>query len=705
MGPQREGRHDRAPRDPPEAAVPPAATADAPAPSAATVLALQRTVGNAAVARMIARTAPGPRRAPPRPARTGPKRETRTQHVEGVIWYEPGLYLRPGRSHSGHVGNKLKHGTKIWVVDRHTTGDKTWSKVIVSDPEKAPDSSGLEGYIAEHFVKTDLPCPGATIHRLEGGELVIDIARHYFSRKKTGINNLRYFVNVLAYVNKRPQPKDWQHVGFDGGDSIWIPSVQYAKSLKQVVDDGSITGGMWGKIKGAWGKAKRALGKVAGIVVGLPAFNYGVLKGVVLETKDLLVGAVGGIVSIVKSIVSGSLLDDALELYRRIVHLPLRRLLGGLWDNFKGDDKGIWERWSYRGEIVGRGVTMAVIAFFSGGSSLVASLGSRLAAFAARLRELRVVSKLSDAVSGGQRRKAERLLRRDRRKKNARKPYRACFVAGTLVDAGDGAIAIERLAVGDTLFGQHAGEPASAGRYAVLDAQRGHAHRLVVIRLGGDDVVCTNRHPFSVVGRGWVDARDVRAGDRLETRSGRSLTVSEVQSRPTPRVTTYSLIVETVSTFFVNVAGEAVLVHNGPPEGQDFDRELYWLLSHKPQLRADDLDGLSLWRTTSRKEVERFMQVRVDEMWRPLTERHAAYTPAEIRDMGLRPDPSPGRGALAKAGLRHFSLRPKSAAVFDRDKPSNKPPNELTPHQRALVVRAYERVRPGVRAKPKDLAC
>src|SRR5436190_1897022 len=107
---------------------------------------------------------------------------------------------------------------------------------------------------------------------------------------------------------------------------------------------------------------------------------------------------------------------------------------------------------------------MAVIAFFSGGSSLVASLGSRFAAFAARLRELRVVSKLSDAVSGGQRRKVERLLRREGRKKGARKPYRACFVAGTLVDAGDSAVAIERLTAGDTLFGQHAGEPASAGR-------------------------------------------------------------------------------------------------------------------------------------------------------------------------------------------------------------------------------------------------
>ena len=405
------------------------------------MLALQRSVGNAAVAQMIARTAPGTRRPPARPARTGPKRETRTQHVEGVIWHTAGVYLRPGRSHDEHVGNRLKHGTKIWVVDRHTTGDKTWSKVVVADPVNAPDSSGLEGYLPENLVKTDLPCPGATIYVLKANEAVIDIARHFFSYEKTGINNLRYFVNVLAYVNKHPQPKDWQRVGFDSGDSIWIPSIEYAKSLKHVVDDGSVTGGLWGKIKGAWGKAKRALGKVASIVVGLPAFTYGVLQGVVLEIKDLVVGTFEAIASIVKSIVSGSLLDDALQLYRQIVGLPLRRLLGGLWRNFKGDDKGIWERWSYRGEIVGRAVAIAVMAFFSGGASLAARAGSKLAQLAARLKGLSVVRRIREAIPNPKRRRVEREIRRQ---DLARDPDHGGAISGASIKEATDALELER---------------------------------------------------------------------------------------------------------------------------------------------------------------------------------------------------------------------------------------------------------------------
>jgi hypothetical protein len=386
-------------------------------PAAATVLDLQRSAGNAAVARMLAAPAAG--RVLARRRAGGPARERREQRVEGVIWSEDGWNLRRGRSAKSAKVAHLRHGARIFVVDRHS-GDGSWSKVTTP--------RGLEGYVAENVVKTDLPCPGARIHVVRSGETALGIAGRFFGDAQTDGMDGRFYVNVLQYVNDKRQTDSWKDVHFDAGRSIWIPSVQFAKSLKGRVKSGSITGGLWAK-------TKRAVNKALDIVVGVPAFVFGVLEGVASELADIVVGTVQGVVSIVKSLVRGSILSDAKELWDAITHINPKQVLGDLWRNWVGKGKNPWDRWAYRGELVGRALALAVLTFFSGGGALAARAGSQLARLAGKLKSLSIVKRVRGRVGGRQRAKVERMAREQ---DLARDPDRGGAISeGSLREARD----------------------------------------------------------------------------------------------------------------------------------------------------------------------------------------------------------------------------------------------------------------------------
>jgi hypothetical protein len=283
--------------------------------------------------------------------------------------------------------------------------------------------------------------------------------------------------------------------------------------------------------------------------------------------------------------------------------------------------------------------------------------------------------------------------------------YRPCFVAGTLVDAGERGIPIEHLARGDRVAAREAGQPQTDGSYAVLDAPQGRTNRLVRVDVGDSRITCTRYHAFSVVGKGWVKASQLAADDRLETRSGQSTAVTAVEAVTLPEdIPTYSLIVDEVSTFFVHAGQEWVLVHNGGPA--DWDRELWWLFDKQPKLRETDTDGQSLWRTSSRAEVETFMRVRVHEMTRGIGVIHAYYTPEQFAAAGLRIDPTPSNNRPAAAGLQHGSLRPADSAVFDAKLPKDQTPNKLSLEQMNAIRATYgTTLKPAGRIKPKDLSC
>ena len=103
------------------------------------------------------------------------------------------------------------------------------------------------GYTTSAYVKTNLPEPNAKLHRVKAGVAgtAIGIAEHYYKAYANDWGqDLRFYVNVLAHVNKRPVPDDtagWKAVHFNAGELIWVPSHDFARSLQGSVNSGSIT--------------------------------------------------------------------------------------------------------------------------------------------------------------------------------------------------------------------------------------------------------------------------------------------------------------------------------------------------------------------------------------------------------------------------------------------------------------------------------
>ena len=56
--------------------------------------------------------------------------------------------------------------------------------------------------------------------------------------------DLRFYINAIAYINKIKIPDTfdgWKQVHFRAGDFVWIPGKAFARSLKGIVNSGSIS--------------------------------------------------------------------------------------------------------------------------------------------------------------------------------------------------------------------------------------------------------------------------------------------------------------------------------------------------------------------------------------------------------------------------------------------------------------------------------
>ena len=144
-------------------------------------------------------------------------------------------------------------------------------------------------------------------------------------------------------------------------------------------------------------------------------------------------------------------------------------------------------------------------------------------------------------------------------------PCGLCFPAGTLVATLAGEKPIEQLHTGDTVLA----EDPKTGK---VEAERvvativHPASELAQVNLSdGSGVTVTADHPFYVDASavrkqaGWVQAGDLRVGDRLRNASGRDVGVTGVRYN-VGRAVVYTLSVATDHTFFVGAA--QVLVHN-----------------------------------------------------------------------------------------------------------------------------------------------
>ncbi|RYG79882.1 hypothetical protein EON77_08560, partial [bacterium] len=88
--------------------------------------------------------------------------------------------------------------------------------------------------------------------------------------------------------------------------------------------------------------------------------------------------------------------------------------------------------------------------------------------------------------------------------------------------------------------------------------------RLLHLHTSESDIDTTPEHPFFVVGRGFVRAGDLRAGDPIATRDeGRTAALLTTETRDVAPVSVFNMRVENSPTYYVGEEG--LLVHNGGP--------------------------------------------------------------------------------------------------------------------------------------------
>lgn len=98
---------------------------------------------------------------------------------------------------------------------------------------------------------------------------------------------------------------------------------------------------------------------------------------------------------------------------------------------------------------------------------------------------------------------------------------------------------------------------------ALWAAGTGLKHLVDIVVAGDDDepLTATDGHPFWIEGRGWIDANNLRPGDRLLQADGGLAPVESVRLYDVSDATVHNLTVAGLHTYYV-LADEPVLVHN-----------------------------------------------------------------------------------------------------------------------------------------------
>ena len=178
----------------------------------------------------------------------------------GFIDHSDGSNLRMGPAESGGQllhPSPLPPATRVFVTGTYP-GAPEWSYVTAYLPDGM-----LRGYVQGFRVTTDLPEPTAKLYQIRSGDTAERLAVQEFSGAVQDGFDLRFYENVLLYVNRDKGRAgvvgDYQDPGLLGGGAnnvqlvaghrIWLVSPAYALALKGAVPSGSLTGGAVAKAR------------------------------------------------------------------------------------------------------------------------------------------------------------------------------------------------------------------------------------------------------------------------------------------------------------------------------------------------------------------------------------------------------------------------------------------------------------------------
>jgi len=127
---------------------------------------------------------------------------------------------------------------------------------------------------------------------------------------------------------------------------------------------------------------------------------------------------------------------------------------------------------------------------------------------------------------------------------------KACFVAGTPILTPDGWKAVEDVAVGERVLSRDENDPTGELRAKRVLATFVRVSPVLNVHVGGKLIGTTGEHPFYVEGKGWIEARLLRIGDLLVSRSGQRIPVEGIVDSGRIELV-YNFEVENDHTYFV----------------------------------------------------------------------------------------------------------------------------------------------------------
>ncbi len=172
----------------------------------------------------------------------------------------------------------LPPATRVFVSGHHPQTPDWWYVTAF-----LPDSI-VRGYVQGLRIATELPEPTARLYQIQPGDTAEGLARKEFSSAARDGHDLRYYENVLLYVNQQHGRAGmrgaYQEPGLLGGGSnnvqleagrrIWLVSSAYARALESAVPDGSLTNGAVAKVKRFAGHVEDLLASVTQFPAHLP---------------------------------------------------------------------------------------------------------------------------------------------------------------------------------------------------------------------------------------------------------------------------------------------------------------------------------------------------------------------------------------------------------------------------------------------------
>jgi hypothetical protein len=201
----------------------------------------------------------------------------------GFIDHGDGAFVRTGPREAAGTPVRvqpLPPATRVFVTGTHPRSPE-WMYVTAFLPAEM-----VRGYVQGLRINLDLPEPLAELRQLVGGETPESLAKEKFGHAMRDGHDLRFYENVLLYVNKGRKGISGtfqdpgvlgggaNHIRLYAGHRIWLVSAEFAKSLEGVVPSGSFTGGAIAKAKRFAGhvqdilhsvtESRRYLGEVAG---------------------------------------------------------------------------------------------------------------------------------------------------------------------------------------------------------------------------------------------------------------------------------------------------------------------------------------------------------------------------------------------------------------------------------------------------------